>query len=131
MIVRPVTVSDAKLLYEWRNDPLTIAMSKKAEPLEWSAHIDWLTRRLSQPEPHLYVAEIDGIPVGTIRLDDGQVSYTTAPAMRGMGVATRMLQWSHSTFGPLTAEIKPENGPSLAAARRAGHRVVILAPHRL
>lgn len=124
--MRLATVSDARILFEWRNDPLTRKMSKNTDLVAWEDHVAWLTRRLSRSEPHLYVAEDANNAVGTIRIDDQEVSYTVAPEVRSKGYATAMLKWARAQFGPLVAEIKPENIASIRAATTAGHKIVLL-----
>lgn len=126
MHIRAATMDDALVLLAWRNDPLTRSMSKNSDSVGLCDHIAWLEKRLSRSEPNLYVAERDGVAVGTIRIDGDQVSYTTAPEARGRGVATAMLEWAFETFGQLTAEIKSSNPASIAAATNAGHRVALL-----
>ncbi|WP_414471782.1 GNAT family N-acetyltransferase [Microvirga sp. M2] len=126
MRIRPVVIGDARVLFDWRNDPLTRAMSRTTDPVEWDRHVAWLTRRLEAPEPHLYIAEVDGRPVGTIRIDGEEVSYTVTPSERGKGYAVEMLRWARERFGMLTAGIKPENEASIRAAEKAGHNVRLL-----
>jgi RimJ/RimL family protein N-acetyltransferase len=65
--------------------------------------------------------------VGTFRIDGDEISYTVAPDCRGMGACTAMLRQAHAMFGPLRAEIKPENIASIKAAERAGMIVHLLA----
>jgi len=127
MNIRLATRDDAQLLLAWRNDPLTRAMSKSLHEVQWDEHVRWLNSRLTRIEPHLYIAEIDGAPVGTIRIDGDEISYTVAPEHRGRGYATEMLRWAHAQFGSLRAEIKPENVASVKAAERAGHKVELLS----
>jgi len=126
MILRPANIDDAERLFNWRNDPLTRAMSINTAPVEWDGHIGWLKRRLSLPAPNLYVAEVDGVPVGTVRVDDDEISYTVAPERRGKGFATQMLIAARRQFGSLCAEIKRENEASIRAAVSAGHKVVLI-----
>lgn len=119
-------MEDAQRLFDWRNDPLTRAMSKTTEPVEWSGHVQWLERRLSRPEPLLFIAEVDGAAIGTFRVDDDEISYTIAPEHRGRGQATAMLRLAREKFGQLRAEIKSGNAASVRAAETAGFRVVLL-----
>jgi len=119
-------MDDAQRLFDWRNDPLTRAMSKTTDPVEWAGHVGWLERRLSRTAPMLFIAEIDGEPVGTFRVDADEISYTVAPEHRGKGVAKAMLQVAFARFGKLRAEIKPENVASIKAALAAGHQVALL-----
>lgn len=126
MEIRPATMDDAQRLFDWRNDPLTRAMSINTEPVEWTGHVAWLERRLSRNAPMLFIAEIDGAPVGTFRIDADEISYTVAPEHRGRGAAKAMLQIAFARFGKLRAEIKPENVASIKAALAAGHEVALL-----
>lgn len=127
MLIREAALTDAGFLLDLRNDELTRAMCKTHEPVERKTHIAWLTARLGRKTPDLYVAEINGVPVGTIRIDAGMsLSYATAPAYRGKGYATEMLQWAHDKFGVLIAEIYADNIPSIRAATKAGHNVVTM-----
>ncbi|HEY5279832.1 MAG TPA: GNAT family N-acetyltransferase [Pseudolabrys sp.] len=124
--IRPAIRSDAMLLLEWRNDPLTRKMFKTSDTITWSDHIAWLEKRIAQVEPHLYVAENENdIAIGTIRVDDRRLSYTVGPSFRGRGYATEMLIWARNRFGVLIAEIRHENVASIRAAKRAGHEIVL------
>lgn len=126
MHIREVTIADAKMLFEWRNDETTRKMSVSTEPVEWAAHVHWFENRLQQPFPGLYIVE-DEDALGTIRIDGDEISYTVAPLHRGKGIASKMLVLARETFGQKIAKIKRENGPSIAAAQRAGHIVEIIA----
>lgn len=127
MLIRPATMEDARRLFEWRNDPLTRAMSKNSELVEWAGHVEWLERRLSLPEPHLFIAEVDCLSVGTFRVDGDEISYTIAPEQRRRGYAKQMLQLARERFGSLIAEVLPGNEASIAAATKAGHVVRLMA----
>lgn len=126
MQIRPATIEDAKRLFEWRNDPLTRAMSVNTDPVEWGGHARWLEARLSREAPNLFIAEVEGLPVGTFRIDGDEISYTVAPDYRGRGHASQMLVLAFERFGGLRAEIKPDNSASIAAATKAGHRVALI-----
>lgn len=123
---RPATPEDAENLFRWRNDPITRAMSVNTQPIEWVDHVAWLDRRLARQNPNLYIVVVDGDPVGTFRLDDGEVSYTIAPEFRGRGFATWTLSLVRNRFGPQRAVIKAENTASIRAAQKAGHVVELI-----
>lgn len=126
MQIRPATIDDAQRLFDWRNDALTRAMSKTTDPVAWDDHVGWLSRRLSRENPGLFIAEVDGVAVGTFRIDDEHVSYTVAPEHRGNNYAYEMLVIVAAEYGPMKAEIKPENAASISAATRSGHQVIVL-----
>jgi RimJ/RimL family protein N-acetyltransferase len=120
-------MDDAAVLLAWRNDLRTRAMSVQSSTVLWKDHLRWLEQRLSKGGPGIMIAEIDGEPVGTVRLDEPDlISYTVAPAWRGRGVAASMLEAARHQFGPRRARIKRANLLSIRAARAAGHRVELL-----
>ncbi|GCA52255.1 hypothetical protein KGO5_04720 [Sinorhizobium sp. KGO-5] len=118
---RRATIEDAKMLFDWRNDPETRAMSRDTSVLLMDNHLAWLTRRLALSEPGLYIAEIDKIPVGTVRLDQDEISYAVSPSHRRKGIAEKMLNRAFELFGPKIAEVKRENTASVKVAERTGH----------
>jgi RimJ/RimL family protein N-acetyltransferase len=123
--LRNAVSADSALLFAWRNDPRTRAASRHGtlvEPLEHSA---WLAGILQDETRQLLVAEVNGTPVGTVRVDrrDGgcELSWNTAPSARGGGIATRMVaQVVASIEGPVWAEIKAQNTASIRVAEGAG-----------
>jgi GNAT superfamily N-acetyltransferase len=92
----------------------------------WEDHVAWMARRLDRDDPALYVAEREGEPVATVRLDENEVSYTVAPEHRGKGVASALLLLVAQRFGPKRAEVKRGNVASIRAAQKAGHKVVLI-----
>ncbi|MFE0013686.1 GNAT family N-acetyltransferase [Mesorhizobium sp. NPDC059054] len=123
MKLRPATAEDARLLFDWRNEPLTRSMSISTEPVTWDAHLQWLSIRLARSEPGLYICEDDGSPRGMVRIDDNEISYTVDMKFRGKGLATQMLILARHDFGPKRARVKRSNEASAKAAIKAGHTV--------
>lgn len=123
MKLRPASIDDAQLLFDWRNEPLTQAMSVNTEPVAWDDHAKWLSTRLARPEPGLYICEDDGTPCGMVRIDNDEISYTVDTGFRGKGLATKMLILARHQFGPKRAKVKRSNEASAKAATKAGHTV--------
>jgi len=126
--LRRAKLSDAGLLLEWRNDPLTRRMSRNREAIDPAAHTSWLEALLRDPARQLYVAELGGIPVGTVRadLDQGvwELSWTVAPSHRARGIGARMLAALADLIDdPIRAEVKAGNAASIRIAERAGMRI--------
>ena len=123
--LRPVTIQDADLLLDWRNDPETRNASHNTEIVQREEHISWLTRTLNNPSRQLFIAEEKEVPVGTVRADfaDGvyELSWTVAPDARGRGVGTRMVaQLANQIPVPIRAEVKSGNTASARIAEHAG-----------
>ena len=122
MNIRPATQADSKLLFNWRNDPVTRINSRDPREVSWESHVHWLENALAEKSRHLLIAEEGGVPVGTCRVDsDGELSWTIAPEHRGNGYAMTMVQQVIQRFStPLLAQIKSSNAASLAIVKRLG-----------
>jgi RimJ/RimL family protein N-acetyltransferase len=123
---RPATVSDARRLFEWRNDHLTREMSRSTELVGWDEHFQWLKDRLARNKPDLYIAQIGDGPIGSFRIDGDRISYVIAPDCRGRGYAIMLLKLVRKDFGEKQAEIFRRNGASIKAAEQSGHQIVLL-----
>lgn len=125
IMLRPATVADAELLLAWRNDPGTRAMSHNTNEVPLDEHIAWLNKILLDHRRGLYIAELDGRPVGTVRADVvdevTELSWTVAPSERGKGLGRRMVRTlATSLRNPLRAEVKVGNSASVRIAYAAG-----------
>lgn len=124
--LRPATLQDAELLLAWRNDPQTRRSSHNNAQIELSAHLIWLEAALVNSSRQILIAEAEGVPVGSLRVDrqsDGvsELSWTVAPAARGQGVGRHMLAALLARIsGPVRAEIKQGNTASIRIAESVG-----------
>jgi len=131
LVARPATLDDARLLLDWRNDPVTRAGSRSRDEVAWEDHVAWLTRTLGSSERRLLVVESEGAPVGVVRWDDlgdrdWEVSITVAPAARGQGRALPLLRAGEEALGVagpvrLVAAVHRENAASRRLFERAGY----------
>jgi len=125
LLLRLATLDDAGVLLEWRNNPSTRKASHNTALISEDAHIQWLKRILSNENRKLYIAEINGAPVGTVRMDSGalghELSWTISPTMRRTGLGKAMVvQFAGGIPEPIRAEIKPGNVASIRIAEEAG-----------
>lgn len=126
--LRLVSMDDARLLFEWRNDPFTRKQSHSMEEINFTSHLNWLRQVLSNPDRKLYIAELGEAPVGTLRADTGhgttELSWTVAPEARGKGVGKQMVHLLVSMLkGPLRAEVKTGNVASIRIAEHCGFQL--------
>lgn len=125
MKIRPATPDDAGILFAWRNDPATRAASHNTDEVALAGHLAWLESSLRMDGRKLYIAEVGGVAVGTVRVDygehDAELSWTVAPEARGNGHAKRMVSMvADELSGPIRAEVKVGNAASVKVAQAAG-----------
>ncbi len=126
---RRATMLDLERLLQWRNDSFTRQNSINTEPVQRETHERWLKASLENRKRKLYIAEISGEPVGTVRLDQQEsgweLSWTVAPAARGKGIGKRMVKEATNLItGNLTARVKDGNLASVRIAEYAGFHPV-------
>jgi RimJ/RimL family protein N-acetyltransferase len=130
---RNASNADARLLWEWANDPLTRASSFSSTPIPWEEHEGWLRRRLAQSGP-FYLAVDGGLtPLAVVRFDEKAggtvlISYNLAPGVRGKDLSTLILGRACESFrrqnprAEIHAWIKNDNLASQRCFVRAGFR---------
>lgn len=129
--MRPATADDAKLMFDWRNDPATRAVSRESGALDWDGHITWLSRALVDPARLLFVGEIGGRPIGAIRFDfsdetRAEVSLYLDPALHGIGLGPALLLEGEAAADPKTidATVLESNHRSQTLFARCGYEQV-------
>jgi UDP-2,4-diacetamido-2,4,6-trideoxy-beta-L-altropyranose hydrolase len=126
--LRRATMADARMLFDWRNEPATRAASHQVEPLSYDSHLGWMQATLANPLRRLLVAEESGKAVGTVRIDFqtgnlALLSWSVAADARGRGVAKRMVSMAIQEVPAeytVRAEIKSDNVASMKVAEAAG-----------
>lgn len=116
---------DAERLFAWRNDEAERLYSHNSEPLNFDEHCKWLSELLSDNKRELLIVHLDGIPVGTLRIDSRQevaeLAWSTDINHRQRGIGKAMLkQFLNSRPGKYRAEIKAQNVASIKMAESAG-----------
>lgn len=117
--VRPASLSDARRLWRWANDPDTRRWSLTPDPIRWDDHVVWLRQVLNDPDRRLLVGFDDYGEVGAVRfdvaVDECEVSITVAPECRGAGMARPLLSaaLAHSPRESVVARVIVGNVASL------------------
>lgn len=143
------TDSDAKLVMQWRNDPMTRAASFHQDEKQWPAFgAEYRGYFAGAPLPPLF-GVADGERVAFVRFRscvdperiavDGAVdiSINVAPGARGRGVGRAVIATAtaHALAQPgvtvVLAEIRPGNGASVRAFLGAGYRRVADGEHEV
>jgi UDP-2,4-diacetamido-2,4,6-trideoxy-beta-L-altropyranose hydrolase len=126
MKLRKVHFEDWKTLLEWRNDFETRTQSHTIEMITGEAHKDWLSNVINDPDRMLFVAEVNDIPVGTVRADFDattnayELSWTISPHARGQGIGKKIVKLLVEKLNSrVRAEIKEDNISSIKIAESA------------
>lgn len=125
MVLRPANLNDENRLLFWRNDPVTRQASLTQHIIGKKEHAKWLRNCLSDPSRKIYVAEKNGIPVGTFRIDSQEewlfLSWTIAPSWRHRGLGREMVESVRiDDHKALKAVIRKNNVPSTKLALYMG-----------
>lgn len=124
--LRRVGSSDARMLFDWANDPEVRSNSFCTDAIKWEDHLRWFERKLRDPSSHIFIAVLSGVPVGQIRLDvigeDAEIGYSIAREHRGRGLSTKMVALAEvearSFARRLVAHVKSDNVRSIAVFER-------------
>ena len=125
--VRPATQGDAQALFNWRNAEQNRVMMTNPGEMEYSGHVAWLERVLADDDRRLFVGEVGGQPVGSIRFDieDGvaEVSLHLDPKFHGLGLGPKLLAAGEAASGALAfiATVLEKNRPSQLLFERSGY----------
>lgn len=130
-VARP---DDVQLYFDWANDPDTRQQSFRTEPIPFTMHQAWFSRKLADPNALLLVFERDGQAIGQVRIehlrDENVIGISLDKAFRGKGLSVPLLTMATAEFFAcfsdehiIHAYIKPGNQASARAFERAGFRL--------
>lgn len=122
---------DSQRIWQWRNDPVTRAMSVTTEEIPWERHRAWYAQAAADPSRVLLLASEGEAAVGMVRFDlralaDAEVSINLNPQVRGSGQGRRVLaaacRWGFSALHRdcIYATIKPDNLRSIRTFEATG-----------
>jgi UDP-2,4-diacetamido-2,4,6-trideoxy-beta-L-altropyranose hydrolase len=132
LTLRPATEKDRSLLLLWRNDPVVVQFSGTGSPVTSAEHGVWFAAALADPMTLIWIAEVEGRPVGQARIDksdtSGTVSIAVAAEERGRGygrdilIALQRIAQTAADLGRLRALVHRDNAPSLRVFSLVGFR---------
>ena len=132
--LRPCAESDAKTLFDLRNNPELIALSTRKVSVTWDEHVAWLRNCLSAPQKHrIFLLEVQSLgTVGMIRFDrdneaTARISVMLDPSQTGKGIGTaslikaiREIRTLWPTLGAVDANVIAGNKRAERAFEKAG-----------
>ena len=125
LTLRRASERDSEALLLWRNDSTTRAFSISGDDVTSEQHRAWFNKALQDRRCLLVIGEIDGKPIGMVRINIlhnsnlGQVSINLNPDSRGRGISRQLLreslEFAAQTLDDISqyfAEIHPDNTAS-------------------
>lgn len=125
LILRQARQDDARLLWEWANDPIVRASSLSPDPILWESHLAWCQARLASASTMMLLAEKAGsrTPVGQVRFDlededTAAIDISVAAAARNHSAGTILLEEALAEVrrrgfcSKVIARVKENNAPS-------------------
>jgi len=127
------TEKDAQLLFEWANSADSLAASlNTSAPILWEDHLAWLSNRLKDAGSIIWIAQLQGQPVGSVRLTKTEhgleVAIYVDPSQRKSGIALTMLKEARNGARirglqkPLIARVLRGNSASILLFEKAGYK---------
>lgn len=130
--LRPLNSMDVDLLFEWVNRPDSlVAKALTKGPIDRATHDSWFARRLADAETRIRVIEVDGNPIGQVRLQrdpDGifAIDVYLDAAHRGSGFAAWAIEQAIRELAQdapgtwIRALVRVENQSSARLFQRTG-----------
>jgi RimJ/RimL family protein N-acetyltransferase len=138
--LRPATIDDAALLFDWRNDSAVRASAFDQSLFSFDVHRAWLKSKLECRDCMIWILESDGEPLGQIRYDRvgtcAEIDIAVSETQRGKGLGSKLLQMSADKachrlgVDRLVGIVKDENPASCRAFEKAGFQRIGAVFHR-
>ncbi len=131
--LREAAIDDAKLIFDWRNDPLVREVSFSSDEITWESHLNWFKRTLENPLRKIFIGlyQKNSEPFGQVRFDskdnEAEISIVIAPDHRGKGLGLFLINEGvlkisglNTNLQKIIAYIKPTNIASKNVFKKAG-----------
>ena len=129
--IRQAVLNDAKILFDWANDPVTRQNSFNSSTIDWLDHVYWFKNKLTSQTSKIYILQIKGTPIGVVRFDLIEITtigITIAPIYRGMKLGAELIKIACNSYWEnkeenIFAIIKKENEASRRVFEKAGFEI--------
>lgn len=132
--LRPATIDDCQMIYEWINETETRKQSFSTEHISWETHKKWFDNCMNCAERKLYVCCHAEEQIGQYRIDilsdtEVVISYSIAKEYRNRGYGSEMLRAGEALIRKtmsrvcrIKAEVKKENMASQKMLLENGYK---------
>ena len=136
--LRPATLEDCRLYFEWVNEREVRLRSIRNHKITWEEHCQWFQQRLQSDSARLLIAMEADTPVGQIRTEsyssgDWEIDFSVAACERGKGHGIKILRLAIERMrreAPirLIAVVKHDNYASIRCFEKLGFTVEPKSP---
>lgn len=130
--LRPATLDDCRLVWEWSNDPAARAASFSSKAIGWEEHVTWFKTKLCSPCCHHYIVLNErNLAIGQVRFDiegnRAEISISIGSRFRGQGYGAEAIRLASERLFcetgviRINAHIKQGNETSVRAFAKAGY----------
>jgi spore coat polysaccharide biosynthesis protein SpsF len=130
VVLDPAGRDDCEFVLACRSDEDAVRWSRSGRAIGFDEHHAWYERALEDPAIRLRIARLDGVAVGTVRVDVndgiGEVGIALATEHRGRGLGRALLEalvadcQADPQLLALDATVNAENVPSVRSFEAAG-----------
>lgn len=123
--LRKIVYDDWSILLNWANDYTTRKNAFNQNKITEQEHLKYIETVLLDDSKNIYILEIDGIPVATIKdilfEDFIELSYNVCPSQRGKKLSILLLNlYLYEKKGKFLCRIKKDNFASIRMVERCG-----------
>ena len=123
MYLGEANINHCDILFNWANDEEVRGNSFNKEKIKYEDHYKWFNNKLESKGSYIFIAYIEDVPIGQIRLDlqenNGIISYSVSKDFRGKGYGEAIVRMLDSKIkeksinvNKLIAYVKHDNIPS-------------------
>ena len=133
--IRPMSKTDARMLWEWANDPVNRSMAISKGQIVWKDHVEWLEGKMASENTLILILECNSVPVGQIRFDlnvsgEAEIDFYIATKYRRQSLGSYLLREGTRCYIKINSRrisavfgrVKAENIASCRAFEKAGFR---------
>jgi len=131
LALRPARADDARMVFQWRNDPAIVRLGASNKTVTWEEHAEWFAATMEDGTRAMFIIERGGEPVGQVRFDRQDkdtcvVSIYLLEQHTGSGLGPPALRaacaeiFRNWNVGCILARIRHSNARSLAAFAKVG-----------
>ena len=129
--LRAATAGDAKMIFEWRNDPVIVGLGSSQREVTWAEHQEWFSQSITSGKRRIFIVQNDGVPIGQVRFDlleksECVISVYLASEFTGHGWGIEAIRngceliFEEWPIHAVVALVRAENEVGQSAFRRAG-----------